>query len=127
MQVSVNVGRAIAQQILQQGGTLPSPVSGFALIDTGATSTCVDDDAAQRLQLPVIDVVQIASASHPKAEQNVYPISIEVAGLPIGIDAPRAIGAPLAAQGLLVLIGRDVLQHCVLVYSGVTGSFSLST
>ena len=126
VQVTVSAGRAIAQQILQQGGSLPPPVSGLALIDTGATSTCVDDAAAQQLQVPVIDVVKIASASHSETEQNVYPISIEVVGLPIAIDAPRAIGAPLAAQGLLVLIGRDLLQQCILVYNGVSGSFSLS-
>ena len=48
VQVTVSVGQAIAQQLLQQGGTLPPPVSGLALIDTGATSTCVDDGAAHR-------------------------------------------------------------------------------
>jgi predicted aspartyl protease len=126
VQVTVSIGQAIAQQILQQGGTLPPPVSGLALIDTGATSTCVDDAAAQQLQLPAIDVVTIASASHSSTEQNVYPISVEVVGLPIAINAPRAIGAPLQPQGLLVLIGRDLLQHCVLVYNGISGSFSLS-
>lgn len=126
VQVSVNVGTAIAQQVLQQGGTLPAPATGLALIDTGATSTCVDDQAAQQLQLPAIDVVTVASASHPSTQQNVYPIQIEVVGLPIMVDAPRAIGAPLKAQGLLVLIGRDVLQHTVLVYNGPTGGFTLS-
>ena len=63
-QVRVSIGQVIAQQILQQGGTLPPPAAGLALIDTGATSTCVDDVAAQQLQLPAIDVVTIASASH---------------------------------------------------------------
>jgi hypothetical protein len=82
--------------------------------------------ASQVLQLPAIDVVTVASASHSSTTQNVYPIQIEVVGLPIAINAPRAIGAPLQSQGILVLIGRDVLQHCVLVYNGPTGSFSLS-
>jgi predicted aspartyl protease len=126
VQISVTVGQAIAQQVLQQGGTVPAPVSGLALIDTGATSTCVDDEAAQRLQLPATDVVTVASASHSSTQQNVYPIQIEVVGLPIKVDAPRAVGAPLKAQGLLLLIGRDVLQHTVLVYNGSIGTFTLS-
>ena len=126
VQVTVSVGQQIATQVLQGGGTLPAPVSGLALIDTGANVTCVDQDAANQLQLPAIDVVQIASASHAAAEQNVYPIQIEVMGLPITVNAPRAVGAPLAAQGILVLMGRDVLQHCVLVYNGPAGSISLS-
>ena len=68
----------------------------------------------------------MASASHSSTQQNVYPIQIEVVGLPIAIDAPRAIGASLKVQGLLLLIGRDVLQHTVLVYNGPTGAFTLS-
>jgi predicted aspartyl protease len=126
VQVTISVGQQIAAQVLQSGGTLPTPVSGLALIDTGASTTCVDEMAAQKLQLPVIDVVRIASASHPETERNVYPIQIEVIGLPITINAPRTVGAPLESQGILVLIGRDVLQHTVLVYNGPAGSLSLS-
>jgi len=126
VQVNVSIGQAIAQEIVQKGGTLPPPVSGLALIDTGASSTCIDNAAAKKLKLPAIDVVAIASASHSQTEQNVYPITLEIAGLPIMINAPRAIGGALESQGLLVLIGRDVLQHCVLVYNGVSGGFSIS-
>ena len=98
----------------------------MALIDTGATSTCVDEVVAKQLNLPVIDVVSIASASHPDAKQNVYPALIEVVGIAIKFNAFRAIGVPLANQGIHVLIGRDLLQHCVLFYNGMIGSFTLS-
>jgi len=126
VQVSISVEQNIAQQLLAQGATLPAPEVGFALIDSGATSTCIDDNATRKLRLPAVDVVAVASASHASTQQNVHPIQIEVIGLPITISAPRAIAAPLASQGLLVLIGRDVLQHCTLFYNGPAGSFSLS-
>jgi predicted aspartyl protease len=116
----------MAQQLLQQGIHVPDPVPGLALIDTGATTTCVDAEAAQKLGLPVVNVVNIASASHTSSQHNVYPIHIAVAGSPIRINAPRAVGVPLAAQGLLVLIGRDVLSACILFYNGAMGSFTLS-
>lgn len=57
--------------------------------------------------LPVIDVCNMTSATEVNTQQNVYPIRIEFAGVPIAIDADRAIGANLAPQGLLLLIGRD--------------------
>jgi predicted aspartyl protease len=113
-------------QLVQQGQTLPQPVAGLALIDTGATSTCIDEDTAQRLGLPVIDVVSVASASHASTQQNVYPVTLHIAGLPIPINVPRAVGAPLDAQGLLLLIGRDVLRFCTLFYNGLTGEITLS-
>lgn len=99
VQVSIGLAQSVANQLLQQGKTLPKPISGIALIDTGATSTCIDDAAAQQLQLPVVNVVNVASASHASTQQNVYPIQIEVVGLPISIEAPNAMGAALTPQG----------------------------
>jgi predicted aspartyl protease len=96
----------------------------LALIDTGASSTCVDDETAKTMGLPVIDVVKMASASHDATDQCVYPIQIVLSGVPINIAALRAIGAALKAQGLLLLIGRDVLQHTTLVYNGLAGEIT---
>lgn len=67
VQVTVSVRPQIAEQVLLSGGTLPVPISGIALIDTGATITCVDEIAAQQLHLPVIDVVNVASTSQTSA------------------------------------------------------------
>jgi hypothetical protein len=92
IQVSATVAATIAAQLNQQGIAVPAPVAGLALIDTGATQSCSDDAAAQQLRLPVVDGVTIASAS------------------------PRTIGAPLAAQGILALIGRDLLQFMALFF-----------
>ena len=126
VQVTIGIEENIAQQLLTQGTPLPQPVPGVALIDTGATSTCIDEAIAQQLNLPVIDVVSIASASHAASKQNVYPALIEVVGIPIKFNALRAIGVPLASQEIQVLIGRDLLQFCTLFYNGLIGSFTLS-
>ena len=78
------------------------------------------------MALPVIDVVQMASASHAATQQNVYPAHLEVVGSNVHIEVPRAIGAALASQGIIALIGRDVLMQCTLHYNGPLGSFTLS-
>lgn len=46
IQVSLSVGQAVAEQIRAAGGELPPPVSGLALVDTGASVTCIDDAVA---------------------------------------------------------------------------------
>jgi hypothetical protein len=114
-QVSVSVGQVIAQQVLQQGGNPSASCRSPCARRHRATTTCIDEEAARALELPAIDVVNVASASQASSEQNVYPISIKVVGLPIVVNAPRAIGAALKSQGLLVLIGRDVLHPCLLI------------
>ncbi len=95
-------------------------------MDTGATSTCIDVVIVQKLNLPVVDVVSVVSAWHADTRQNFYPALIEVVGIAIKFSAFRAIGVPLAAQGIEVLIGRDLLEHCTVFYNGIMGSFILS-
>ncbi|MBA3601301.1 MAG: hypothetical protein H0W45_08715 [Acidobacteria bacterium] len=126
VQIVVGLAQSFTDQLLQQGQSLPPPISGNALIDIGASTTCIDDLAAQNLGLPAIDVVQMTSASHTSTQQNVYPIQMQIVGSPIRVEVPRSIGANLAAQGLLALIGRDYLQHCTLFYNGLTGEITLS-
>jgi predicted aspartyl protease len=125
IQVIFTVAPSIAGQVLGQGGTLPSPVAGLALIDTGASTTCIDDATARQMGLPVIDVVQMTSASHASIPQNIYPVQIEVIGPGINITVP-AMGANLAPQGIHALIGRDFLQHCTLHYNGLSGEITLA-
>ncbi len=126
LQASVGLLQLMAQALLQQGDQVPAPRSGIALIDTGASDTCIDEQAARGLGLPVVDQVTMASASHSSTARNVYPITIEITGLPFPLNAPRAIGAELAPQGLILLIGRDALQFCTLFYNGLTGEITLS-
>ncbi|HEX3817530.1 MAG TPA: hypothetical protein VHW03_04510 [Chthoniobacterales bacterium] len=126
VQVTVTVAEQVATQLIQQSIALEPPVAGWALIDTGASVTCVDEDAAKALKLPIIDVVNMCSASHASHQANVYPIQLRIAGLPNPINAPRAIGAALKAQDLVALIGRDILAMGTLFFNGVAGQITLS-
>jgi predicted aspartyl protease len=112
--------------LTQQGKPTPPPVNGWALLDTGASNTCIDDEEAQKMNLPVIGVGSMSSASHAKTPSNIYPIQIEFTGFPIRFQSPRTMGAALKEIGLLLLIGRDLLQYCTLFYNGGTGQITLS-
>jgi predicted aspartyl protease len=126
IQVSITAEESIAKNLAQLGKTLPPPKAGWALIDTGASVTCVDDQAARDLGLPIIDVVGMWSASHAQTQQNVYPVQITIPALGFNLQAPRAVGAALDAQGLILLIGPDVFQMCTLFYNGPAGQITLS-
>lgn len=122
VQVTVTIEQNAGKVLLSQGKPVPTK-TGLALIDTGASNTCIDEQAAKELQLPVIDVANMQSASHEKHSCNVYPVQIITPV--VTLNSQRTMGAALASQGLLVLIGRDVLQTCNLFYNGPAGQFTL--
>ena len=126
VQVRLSATPNVRQPILSAGGTLPNPVAGMALIDTGAAVSCIDDDVAIALKLPVTGTGFMTSATHTGQPRNLYPVEIEIAGWPIKFGSNRIMGANLKPQQLVALIGRDLLKNCVLVYNGPTGGFSLS-
>ena len=125
IQVQLGLEQTMAQALTQQGKTPPAFKTGFALIDTGASVSCVDDSAAKELKLPVVDVAQMTSASHSAHPCNMYPVQLNLPG-GIGFGAPRAMGANLAVQGFIAIIGRDVLQRCTMFYNGNAGQITLS-
>ena len=117
----------VTEVLMQKGIALSPPQQGNALIDTGASNTCIDIAIAQALGLPVIDVTKIASASHSSTECNIYPVRFVVPGVfTMNLDIERAIGVNLQSQGIIALIGRDVLKNCTLYYNGPMGQITLS-
>jgi predicted aspartyl protease len=124
LQVTVTIEENAGKALLGQGKPVPTPKTGLALIDTGASNTCIDEQAAKELGLPVIDVGFMLSATHEKVPCNIYPVLINTQIM--NFNSPRTMGAALAAQGLMVLIGRDVLQRGTLFYNGPTGQFTFS-
>jgi predicted aspartyl protease len=126
VQVAVGAAQSLISQLIQRGDTPPSPFTGVALIDTGATVTSIDNSVAQQLKLPVIDVQDMSSASHAKTPCNIYPVSITIAGLQTNLDVPRCMGAELQPFGIVVLIGRDILSRCTFHYNGLTAEFTLA-
>src|SRR5579863_6985808 len=96
LQVTISIEQNAAKALLAQGQSVPSK-NGLALIDTGASNTCVDDQAAKELGLPVIDVGNMQSASHEKHPCNIYPVQIVTQV--VTLNSPRTMGANLAAQG----------------------------
>jgi predicted aspartyl protease len=126
IQVAVGLERSMSTALLSTGGKVPTPVNGIALLDTGVSTTCVDNSVAAQLSLPVVDTMKMTSASHEAVDQPAYPINVEIIGTPIQFSLPKAMGANLATQRLSLLIGRDALALFTVFYNGPTGQITLS-
>lgn len=126
IQVTLEFPESISRQLIQEGKKVSEPISGWALIDTGASSTSIDDNSAQKLGLPVIDRGKLTSATHSDINVNIYPALIAFTNTPIKVISQRAIGANLASQNLIALLGRDILQNFTLFYNGAIGQITIS-
>jgi hypothetical protein len=78
-------------------------------------------------QRPQDQRLAFRSTTHGQTIAFVHPVKLRFPATPLP-DWPHVpvLGADLAPQGLLVLIGRDMLQFMTLVYSGPVGLVSIS-
>jgi predicted aspartyl protease len=112
---------------------IPAPVKIRALVDTGASGTCIDPMVMAQLGLTPTNVIPMLTPT-----TGATPVLVEQFDVGLIIPGQSAKHAPLAfhttpvvasalyaAQGFHALIGRDILRHCILNYNGDFGYFSL--
>ena len=123
--VTLMVSDSHRQMLVQRGEPAPNAINGFALVDTGASATCVDQETADGAGLPVIGKAVMHTASHAEHEAPVYSGKLSIPNFG-DVNLEFAMGANLDGQNLIALIGRDLLQGAVLVYNGTDGAVSIS-
>ncbi|MEI9964983.1 MAG: aspartyl protease family protein [Caulobacteraceae bacterium] len=97
-----------------------------ALVDTGASISCIDAGLAMDLQLPIIDQTSVAGVGGLH-QFNMHLAQIRAPALKFTFFGEFA-GVDLAAggQGHTVLIGRDFLSHFHMTYDGPSGAVVLT-
>lgn len=100
-------------------------VAGSALVDTGAAVSCIDRDAAERAGLSVVGEGRLGSATHANEVVPIYAGRLRIQRF-VDISLMSAYGANLQHQGLIALIGRDVLQEWTVFYNGPEGLVTLA-
>jgi predicted aspartyl protease len=107
------------------------PVPGIteirALVDTGASESCIDSLLATQLNLPIIDKKTV-SGIHGGQEVSMHLAQIHVPTLGHTIYGSFA-GVHLASGGQWhrAIIGRTFLQRFTMVYDGRTGDATISS
>lgn len=98
-----------------------------ALIDTGATRSCIDNTLALELDLPTVDQETMAGIGGLFLS-NIYVAQIDIPDLRV-VYYGRFSGVNLSEGGVThrVLLGRSFLQHFALTYEGRTGAVTISS
>jgi predicted aspartyl protease len=96
-----------------------------ALIDTGASESCIDEQLAQQLQLPLIDTT-ITSGIGGSVTLNMYLAHISIPELVTEYGQFTGVHLQGGGQFHRALIGRKLLDDVLLVYDGHTGLVRLA-
>lgn len=121
--VQVGIPTALEELLSRQGGPIPAPVSGFALIDTGASASAVHEEIFGNLGVAPIDVMPTHTPRGP-GRSLIYPAKVSFPGLGItGYAMDRVLGCELKwrtaeGQDIIMLLGRDLLKHFLMIYNG---------
>ena len=130
--VLVSMARQTA--LTAAGVPIPNHVQIRALVDTGASATCIDPSVLQSLGLTPTGstMVNTPTTGSTPVQIDQYDVSILVPGATaahtplIFNNIPVICTELLAAQGFHALIGRDILSQCLLTYNGDLGQFTLA-
>jgi predicted aspartyl protease len=97
-----------------------------ALVDTGAQESCIDEELAKTLQLPLIDQGKASGVGGPDVF-NMYLGHIRIVALN-HIQYGRFLGVKLREgnQPHRAILGRSVLQAMIFSYDGRTGACTLA-
>lgn len=112
---------------------IPPPVRINALIDTGASCTCVDAAVLAPLALTPTgsSPVSTPTTGQQAITHDVYDITLFIPG-PTGGEGLMFGTIPVVAlndfgtPAYEALIGRDVLSQCILHYNGALNLFTLA-
>jgi hypothetical protein len=117
---------AVVQQAVKTTTAEPPSRLVAALVDTGACDSCIDEELAKELQLPLIDY-QDGCGIGGRETFNVYLGHVRITALGI-IQYGRFMGVKLKAgnQPHQALLGRTILQGMLLMYDGRDGSVRLA-
>ena len=107
-----------------------------ALLDTGASASCLDISIINALGIPPTGTTSISTPStgNTPYDVNVYDVSILIPPTPTSLPSMPLIFNTVAvagcellqAQGFHALIGRDILSVCMFHYNGPGGLIVVS-
>ena len=134
-------GRADGQLLITYGPTVQVTVGHYApetdpsrpskavyaLVDTGASESCIDSALAAELGLPAIDTARIAGVGGGSVH-DVFLAHITIPQLEI-VQYGRFTGVNLRAGGQehAVLLGRTFLVNTLMIYDGLRAQVTIAS
>lgn len=129
----IGVSQARRAALIADGQPVPNAIQIQAMIDTGASCTCIDPSVLNQLSLTPTGstTVNTPTTGQTPAVADQYDVSVTIYATDeqpplVHHTMPVLKSELLIAQGFHALIGMDVLKGCLLTVDGMNHLFSLA-
>ncbi|HTW81349.1 MAG TPA: aspartyl protease family protein [Terracidiphilus sp.] len=128
----LKVTQARADALTAANQPIPPMQRMTALVDSGASCTCVDPTIIQALGLsPTGSTLMFTPSTGAQGHTtDQFDASLQIyctmEQAPLEIPVIGVVASELRVQGIDALIGRDVLKFCLFDYNGASGFFTLA-
>jgi len=125
LDVSIQPSKATITLCKQMNIAPPQSQKITAMIDTGASFSAIDSTLITKLKFQPIDQISINTTSCKNVNCLRYEALVCFSS-DINILTKHLVGVPLYSHRAQCLIGRDILQHFMLVYNGPERTITLA-
>jgi predicted aspartyl protease len=130
LDVWVGASQERQQALVAAGQPIPASLQTKMIIDTGATGSVLDEAVIKQLGLTPTGTTQILTPSS-KGIPSICPtfdvqITIYHRQYALVHQTFPVISSDLRGQNIQRLLGCDFLQHCLLIFDGMRGEFTLA-
>lgn len=116
--IQVEMPSAVTLEHAKSQKEIPFPITGFALLDTGASRTCVDESVLLGLDLSPSGAANIATPSG-RSRRLRYFAKLSFPDCPLPDRYPIEVtGVDLRSRSYIALIGRDLMRDMLVIYDG---------
>lgn len=128
--IHVGLGLVSARALEARDVTVPEPLRGVGLIDTGAAVSFVDSHLAASLNLAPTGYLAISTVTPGSTDHFMGQCdgSLTLLGHSSTLTFPsvRVVVCDLSALHVDAVIGRDVLDQCFVCYDGPAGRCTIA-
>lgn len=136
-EVKIKLGQMDAVTNLAVNGALlqvqVSPPAGYgggtpkvftAMVDSGASITCINMGAAQQMDIPQVSSTQLGGVGG-MTTAPIYAVALTLPEYGVSVDPVQIAGVGNPLPGVDMLIGRDLLRLLEFDYQGSQGAFTI--
>ncbi len=131
--ILVGVHEARRRAVLRVHNVAVPRVETKAVIDTGSWYTFIDKAIIAELGIGSVDEVDVQPIAHEESPQRfeVFPVSLFFPGPAQSATEASFLDVMVlgchcdTGDGVRVILGRDMLQHCIFFYDGTGKTFSI--